>query len=90
MGQLQRLGAITGIPAQPHNKTRALMAGLVALAKHTTAVRVIVQMVTVWEAWTQPKHRGPFMDQLEQLTEADFQRVTVLYVRRNTRTRPAW
>ena len=66
------------------------MAGLVALAKHTTAVRVIVQMVTVWEAWTQPKHRGPFMDQLEQLTEADFQRVTVLYVRRNTRTRPAW
>ena len=87
MGQLQRLGAITGIPTPPHTKTRALMAGLVALAKHTTtAVRVIVQMVTVWEAWTQPKHRGPFLDQLEQLTDADFQRVTVLYVCRNTRT----
>ena len=87
MGQLQRLGAITGVPTQPHNKTRALMEGLVALAKHTTTpVRVIVQLVTVWEAWTQPKNRGPFLDQLEQLTQADFQRVTVLYVCRNTRT----
>ena len=61
------------------------MEGLVALAKHTTtAVRVIVQLVTVWEAWTQPKHRGPYLDQLEHVTEQDFNRVTVLYVSRNT------
>ena len=30
LGQLQRLGAITGIPSPPHNKTRALLAGLVS------------------------------------------------------------
>ena len=87
LGQLQRLGAITGAPAAPHNKARALMEGLVALAKHTTtAVRVIVQMVTVWEAWTQERHRAPFQDQLEQLTEQDFKRITVLYVARNSRS----
>ena len=82
---LQRLAAITGTPPAPHNKARALMEGLVALAKHTsTPVRVIVQLVSVWEAWTQPQHRGPFLDQLEQLTHQDYQRVTVLYVARNT------
>ena len=87
LGQLHRLGAITGAPAPPHNKARALMEGLVALAKHTTtAVRVIVQLVSVWEAWTQPRHRGPFQDQLEHLTEQDYHRVTVLYVSRNTRS----
>ena len=84
MGQLQRLGAITGTSNHPHTKARE---GLVALAKHTTtAVRVIVQLVTVWEAWTQPKHRGPYLDQLENVTEQDFHRVTVLYVSRNTRS----
>ena len=87
LGQLQRLGAITGAPHPPHTKARALMEGLVALAKHTTtAARVIVQLVSVREAWTQPKHRGPFHDQLEHLTDQDFQRVTVLYVSRNTRS----
>ena len=87
LGQLERLGASTGAPPPPHNKARALMEGLVALAKHTTtAVRVIVQLVSVWEAWTQPRHRGPFQDQLEHLTEQDYQRVTVLYVSRNTRS----
>ena len=87
LGQLQRLGAITGAPAPPHTKARALMEGLVALAKHTTTtVRVIVQLVTVWEAWTQARHRGPYQDQLEHLTEQDFQRIKVLYVARNTRS----
>ena len=87
MGQLQRLGAITGTTVTPHTKARALMEGLVALTKHTTtAVRVIVQLVSVWEAWTQPKHRGPFHDILDQITEQDFHRVTVLYVSRNTRS----
>ena len=87
VGQLHRLGAITGIPNQPHTKGRGLMAGLVALAKHTTtAARVIAQLVNVWEAWTQPKYRGPFLDQLEQVTDQDFSRVTVLYVCRSTRS----
>ena len=87
LGQLQRLGAITGAPGPPHTKARALMEGLVALAKHTTTeVRVIVQLVSVWEAWTQPRHRGTFHDQPEQLTEQDFHRVKVLYVSRNTRS----
>ena len=87
LGQLQRLGALTGIPNQPHTKTRALIAGLVALAKHTaTPVRVIVQLAAVWEVWTQPRHRGPFQDLLEHLTEQDFTRATVLYVCRSTRT----
>lgn len=49
LGQLQRLGAITGIPSNPQNKTRALLAGLVALAKHTlTPVKVIPQVIAVW------------------------------------------
>ena len=87
MGQLQRLGAITGTTVTPHTKARALMEGLVALTKHTTTtVRVIVQLVSVWEAWTHPKHRGPFLDILEQVTDQDFNRVTVLYVSRNTRS----
>ena len=87
LGQLQRLAAITGAPPAPHTKARALMEGLVALAKHTTTqVRVIVQLISVWEAWTQERHRGPFLDQLEQLTESDYNRVTVLYVPRNTKS----
>ena len=87
LGHLQRLAAITGTPPAPHNKARVLMEGLVALAKHTaTQVRVIVQLISVWEAWTQEKHRGPFLDQLEQITAQDYQRVTVLYVARNTKS----
>ena len=35
-GQLQRLGAITGIPANPQTKTRALVAGLAALAQRSS------------------------------------------------------
>ena len=87
MGQLQRLAAITGIPEPPRTKTRALLAGLVALAKHTnTTVRVIAQLTTVWAAWTNPRQRGPYQDILQHVTEQDYQRVTVLYVCRNTKT----
>ena len=54
-GQLQRLGAITGVPENPQTKTRALIAGLAALAQRTsTPVKVIVQVAAVWEAWTNP------------------------------------
>ena len=86
MGQLKRLGAITGIPTGDQTKARALVAGLVALARHTTTpVKVIVQLASVWEAWQTHHRRQPFPDLLEELTTSDRQRVTVLYVSRNTR-----
>ena len=70
-GQLQRLGAITGVPASPQTKTRALIAGLAALAKHTsTGVKVIVQVAAVWEAWTSPKHREHHLDLYQGLARA--------------------
>ena len=72
LGQLKRLGATTGVPTGEQTKARALIAGIVALAKHTTTpAKVIVQLTTVWEAWRQPKSRAPFH---------------VLYISRNTRT----
>lgn len=50
------------------------------LAKHTTTPeKVIVQLTTVWEAWHLPNHS-------EDLQPQDRQRVTVLYISRNTRT----
>ena len=86
-GQLQRLGAITGVPDSPQTKTRALLAGLVALAKHTSiAVKVIVQVAAVWEAWTDTRHRAQHQDLYQGLIDSDFHRVTVLYISRNTRT----
>ena len=58
-----------------------------ALVKHTnTTVRVIVQLTTVWAVWTNPSQRGPYQDILQHVTEQDYQRVTVLYVCRNTKT----
>ena len=87
MGQLKRLGAITGIPTGAQTKARALFAGLVALAKHTTTpVKVILQLASVWGAWQTHHRNQPFPDLLEDLTTSDRQRVTVLYVSRNTRT----
>ena len=87
LGQLQRLGAITGVASGVQTKTRALLAGVVALAKFTTTpVRVIVQLTTVWEAWHQPKCRAPYQDLLEEVTDQDYTRVTVLYISKNTRT----
>ena len=87
MGQLKRLGAITGAPSGPQSKGRALFAGLVALAKHTTTpAKVIVQLSTVWEAWRKPPHKHPYPDLLEEVTNQDRQRITVLYISRNTRT----
>ena len=65
----------------PQTKTRALIAGLAALAKHTsTHVKVIVQVAAVWEAWTNPKHRDHYQDLYQGLAADDFQRITVLYI----------
>ena len=79
--------SVPGVAPGVQTKVRALLAGLVALAKHTEdQVKVIVQLATVWEAWHQTKSRGPFQDILDELTPQDFTRVTVLYISRNTRT----
>ena len=62
------------------------MAGLAALAKYTsTSVKVIAQVIAVWEAWTHPKQRAHYQELYEGLTDSDFQRVTVLYVSKSTR-----
>lgn len=87
LGQLRRLGTITGVTPGAQSKVRALLAGLVVLARHTAdPVKVIVQLATVWEAWHQPKHRTPFQDILDEVPPQDFNRVTVLYISKNTRT----
>ena len=49
-------------------------------------MRVIVQLASVWEIWTHQRKQAPFQDILEQITEEDLARVTVLYVSRNTKT----
>ena len=77
----------TYIQTGAQTKARALFAGLVALAKHTTTpVKVIAQLASVWEAWQSHHRNQPFPDLVEDLTTSDRQRVTVLYVSRNTRT----
>ena len=87
LGQLKRLGALTGVPKGDQTKARALLAGVVALAKHTTTpAKVIVQIATVWEAWHQPRSRPPFQDILEDITDQDYSRISVLYIPRQTRT----
>ena len=87
LGQLQRLGTITGVTTGAQTKVRALLTGLVALANHTAdQVKVIVQLASVWEAWHHAKHRTPYMDILAEVPPQDFQRVTVLYISKNTRT----
>lgn len=63
------------IPTGQQSKTRALVAGLVALAKRTsTPLKAIVQMATVSEAWTNKRHRQAYLDLLEDIHEQDFQR----------------
>ena len=87
MGQLKRLGAITGAASGHQSKGRALFAGLVALAKPTTTpAKVIVQLSTVWEAWQKPPHKHPYPDLLAEITDQDRRRITVLYISKNTRT----
>ena len=87
LGQLKRLGTLTGVPKGSQTKIRALLAGPVTLANQTTdQVKVIVQLVSVWEAWNHPKHRSPYMDLLAEVPPHDYQRVTVLYISKNTRT----
>ena len=81
LGQLKRLGTL--VPKGSQTKVRALLAGLVTLADQ---VKVIAQLATVWEAWHHPKHRGPYMDILAEVPPQDYQRVTVLYISKNTRT----
>ena len=87
LGQLKKLGSITGVATGEQTKVRAILTGLVALTHHTADhVKVIVQMATVWEAWHHEKQRRPYQDILNEVPPQDFKRVTVLYVSKNTRT----
>ena len=55
LGQLQRLGAITGVAKGPKPKPEHCW----QVSLHTTTpAKVIVQLATVWEAWHQPRSRA--------------------------------
>ena len=75
------------MPQGQQTKGRALFAGLVALAKHTTnPVKVIVQLSSVWEAWNKQPHQHPYPDLLDGITDQDRRRITVHYISRSTKT----
>lgn len=60
------LGAITGMAKGPHFQ------GLLTLAQYVqTPVTVIVQLGSVWEAWTNPKKRQGFHDLAQGLQGGD-------------------
>ena len=85
LGQLKRLGAIAGVPPGEQTKARALIAGLVALARHTSQSHCAIDYSLGSLAPTQkqnpiPRHPGGHY----------LPRVTVLYISRNTRTPDTW
>ena len=87
MGTLIRKGTITGMPPGPQTKARALFQGLLTLAQYVlTPVNVIVQLGSVWEAWTNPRKRKGFSDQVQGLAEELFRRITPLYIHKSQRT----
>lgn len=77
------LWAAGWIPLEPQEHRRDVT---IIPTKDKHAAKVIVQLTTVWGAWANPRHRQPYLDLLEDLTDQDTQRVTVLYVSRKTRT----
>ena len=80
MGTLLRKGTITGMAPGPQSKARALFQGLLTLTQHVlTPVNVVVQLGSVWEAWTNPKKRQGIEEHL-------YQHITPLYIHKNTRT----
>ena len=87
LGTLLRKGAITGMAPGPQTKARALFQGLITLAQHVlTPINVIVQLGSVWEAWTNPRKRKGFEDLAKGFDEHLFNRITPLYIHKNQRT----
>ena len=87
LGALVRKGTITGMPVGPQTKARALFQGLLTLAQFVlTPVNVIVQLGSVWEAWTNPKKRKGFLNLIHGFPNELFSRITPLYIHRNQRT----
>ena len=80
-------GTITGMAPGPQTKARALFQGLLTLAQHVlTPVNVVVQLGSVWEAWTNPRKRQGFEDLTRGIEEHLYQHITPLYIHKNTRT----
>ena len=85
-GTLLRKGTITGTPPGPQTKARAPFQGLLTLAQSVlTPVNVIVQLESVWEAWTNPRKRKGFTD-LQGFPRELFARITPLYTHKNQRS----
>ena len=75
------------MPTGPQTKARALFQGLLTLAQFAlTPVNVIVQLGSVWEAWTNPKKRKGFLDLIHGFPNELFSRITPLHIHRNQRT----
>ena len=63
LGTLMRKGTITGMAPGPQTKARAFFQGLITLAQHVlTPINVIIQVGSVWEAWTNSRKRKGFED----------------------------
>ena len=87
VGTLLRKGTITGMAPGPQTKARALFQGLLTLAQHVlTPVNVVVQLGSVWEAWTNPRKRKGFEDLTRGFDARLYHNITPLYIHKNTRT----
>ena len=68
-------------------KARALFQGLITLAQRVlTPINVIIQLGSVWEAWTNPTKRKGFEDLAKGFDEDLFRRIAPLYIHKNQRT----
>ena len=87
LGALQRKGTITGMAKGAQTKARALFQGLLTLAQFIqTPTRVVVQVSSVWEAWTNPSKRKGFQDLAQGHPAEYYTLITPLYVHKNHRT----
>ena len=87
LGALQRTGTITGMARGAQTKARAIFQGLLTLAQFTqTPTRVVVQVSSVWEAWTNPAKRKGFHDLAQGQPAEYYTLITPLYIHKNHKT----
>ena len=78
---------ITGMARGAQSKARAIFQGLLTLAQFIqTPTRVIVQVCSVWEAWTNPGRRNGFHDLAQGQPAEYFTLITPLYIHKNHKT----
>ena len=71
----------------PQTKARAIFQGLLTLAQFIqTPTRVIVQVSSAWEAWTNPAKRKGFHDLVQGQPAEYFTLITPLYIHKNHKT----